>query len=72
VTPATLLQLAKRRRGRPGGRPCASVGVHRPTHSYLDAGTNPDEAENNLDLVRADFTPKERALAAFEKAMRRQ
>jgi hypothetical protein len=40
--------------------------------SYLDAGTNPDEAENNLGLVRADFTTKEPALAAFEKAMRRR
>ncbi len=40
--------------------------------SYLDAGTNPDQPEDNLGLVRADFTPKEPALAAFEKAMRRR
>jgi hypothetical protein len=39
--------------------------------SYLDRGTNPDEAEDNLGLVRADFVTKEPALAAFEKAMRR-
>ena len=40
--------------------------------SYLDAGTIPDQPESNLGLVRADFTTKEPALAAFEKAMRRR
>jgi hypothetical protein len=40
--------------------------------SYLDAGTNPAEGEDNLGLVRADFTSKEPALTAFEKAMRRR
>ncbi|HEV3134352.1 MAG TPA: cellulase family glycosylhydrolase [Acidimicrobiia bacterium] len=40
--------------------------------SYLDPGTNPDAPEDNTGLVRADFTTKEPAFAAFEKAMRRR
>jgi polysaccharide biosynthesis protein PslG len=41
-------------------------------YSYLDAGTNPDEAEDNFGLVRADFMTKEPALAAFETQMRKR
>jgi hypothetical protein len=40
--------------------------------AYLDPGTNPNDPEDNLGLVRADFVTKEPAFAAFEKAMRRR
>jgi len=40
-------------------------------YSYVDAGTNPTDPEDNFGIVRADFIPKEPAFAAFEKAMRR-
>jgi len=35
-------------------------------YSYRDAGADPDEPEDNFGLVRADYTPKEPALSAFE------
>jgi hypothetical protein len=35
-------------------------------YSYRDAGSDPDEPEDNFGLVRADYTPKEPALSAFE------
>jgi polysaccharide biosynthesis protein PslG len=41
-------------------------------YSYLDAGTNPTNPEDNFGLVRADFTPKEPVLGAFKQAMRRR
>jgi hypothetical protein len=41
-------------------------------YSYLDSGTNPTETEDNFGLVRADFIPKEPALEAYKRAMRRR
>jgi hypothetical protein len=38
-------------------------------YSYRDAGSDPDDPEDNFGLVRADFTPKEPALSAFEAAV---
>ena len=35
-------------------------------YSYRDVGSDPDEPEDNFGLVRADYTPKEPALSAFE------
>jgi hypothetical protein len=35
-------------------------------YSYRDAGSDPDDPEDHFGLVRADFTPKEPALSAFE------
>jgi hypothetical protein len=39
-------------------------------YSYRDAGSDPDEPEDNFGLVRADFTAKEPALSAFKAAVR--
>jgi len=39
-------------------------------YSYRDAGTDPDDPEDNFGLVRADYTPKEPALSAFEAVVR--
>lgn len=38
-------------------------------YSYLDAGTDPNNREDNFGLVRADFTAKDPALEAFKRAM---
>jgi polysaccharide biosynthesis protein PslG len=39
-------------------------------YSYRDAGTDPDDPEDNFGLVRADFRPKEPALSAFAAVVR--
>jgi polysaccharide biosynthesis protein PslG len=39
-------------------------------YSYLDAGTDPNNLEDNFGLVRADFTAKEPALERFKDVMR--
>jgi hypothetical protein len=38
-------------------------------YSYLDAGTDPNNREDNFGLVRADFTAKDPAFEAFKRAM---